>query len=72
MNIIKIEHLSFDAKVEREAMNAIVGGWAVSSYYKNCVKLFKFSSTHIRQVGRTGRRAIRKTSSIIRKIRSWF
>ncbi len=36
MSNINIENLSFDDKVDREAMNAITGGWSFYSILGDC------------------------------------
>jgi hypothetical protein len=65
MSTINIENLSFDDKVDREAMNAITGGWGFSSIYKSCVRYPKARFSDIKKAYRTSRR-------IVRAIRSWF
>lgn len=72
MSIINIENLSFDAKVDSEAMNAITGGWGFSSIYKSCVRTVKISRSTVRQMYRAYRSVNRRTRSAIRTIRGWF
>jgi hypothetical protein len=60
MSNINIENLSFDDKVDREAMNAITGGWSFYSIWGDCT-------------GRTGRNPlIKQASRAYNVIRSWF
>jgi hypothetical protein len=65
MSTINIENLSFDDKVDHEAMNAIAGGWGFSSFYKKCIRYPKTRISNIKNAYRTGRR-------MVRTIRSWL
>ena len=69
MHTINIENLSFDAKVDREAMNAIAGGWSLNSIISKVVKGVKRAPRRgARYVGNYFRSIARNSLSV----RGWF